>query len=131
MAKNEVYKEANYLSLPVPVGTLSGAPVRIGGLNAVAQVDEPTAKINAQLTPVWGEDPSSNRPGYASVALKGAFRIPVATTTALTVGAPVYIVTASNTLTTTDNSGANPLFGHALSAKGTTAGQSVIVRIFN
>lgn len=131
MAKNEVYKEANYLSLPVPVGTLSGAPVRVGGLNGVAQVDEPTAIINAQLTPAYGESPSSNRPGYASVALKGAFRLPVATTTALAIGDPVYIVKASNTLTTTDNTGANPLFGHALSVKGTTAGQSVIVRIFN
>lgn len=131
MARNEVYKDADYLSLPVPVGTLSGAPVRVGGLNGVAQVDEPTAYINAQTTPAYSESPSSNRPGFASIALKGAWRIPVATTTALAIGDPVYIVTASNTLTTTANSGANPLFGHALSAKGTTAGQPVIVRIAN
>jgi predicted RecA/RadA family phage recombinase len=131
MARNEVYKDANYLSLPVPVGTLSGAPVRVGGLNGVAQVDEPTANINAQLTPAYGEAPSSNRPGYTSVALVGAFRIPVATTTALAVGDPVYIVTSGNTLTTTSNTGANPVFGYALSAKGTTAGQTVIVRIAN
>lgn len=130
MARNEVYKDADYLSLPVPVGTLSGGPIRIGGLNAVAQTDEPTAYLTANPG-AYNEAPSSNMAGYASVALKGAWRIPVATTTALAVGDPVYIVTASNTLTTTSNSNANPVFGHALSVKGTTAGQPVIVRIAN
>lgn len=128
MARNEVYKNADYLSLPVATGALSGSPARVGGLNVVLQtnegsVDKPAGDYN--------EAPSSNRPGYASTALVGAFNIPVATTATLAVGAPVYIVTATNTLTTTDNSAANPLFGHALSAKGTTAGQLVIVRIAN
>jgi len=128
MAKNEVYKNADYLSLPVPTGALSGSPVRVGDLNGVlttneGSVDKPAGDYN--------KAPSSNEAGYASVALKGAFRIPVSTTATLTVGAPVYIITATNTLTTTDNSGANPLFGHALSAKGSTANQPVIVRIAN
>ena len=128
MARNEVYKDADYLSLPVPTGRLSGSAVRVGGLNGVLQtneasVDNPDGDYN--------KAPSSNEPGYASVALKGAFRIPVGTTTALAVGDPVYIVTASGNLTTTDNTGANPLFGHALSAKGTAANQPVIVRIAN
>ena len=130
MARNEVFKDADYLSLPVPVGTLSGAPVRIGGLNGVAQVDEPTAYLAANPG-AYNQAQSSNKAGYASIALKGAFRIPVATATALNVGDPVYIITASNTLTTTSNTGANPVFGYALSAKGTTAGQPVIVRITN
>jgi predicted RecA/RadA family phage recombinase len=128
MAKNEVYKRAEYISLPVPVGTLSGAPVRVGGLNAVAQVDEPTANINAQLTPAWGEAPSGNRPGWASCALVGAFNLPVSTTTAMAVGDPVYI-TAGNVLTPVASG--NNLYGHALSVKGTTAGQLVIVRLYN
>ena len=130
MARNEVFKDADYLSLPVPVGTLSGNPVRVGGLNGVAQVDEPTAYL-ASNPGVYNQAPSSNKAGWASIALKGAFRIPVATTTALAIGDPVYIVTANNTLTTTSNTGANPVFGHALSVKGTTAGQTVIVRIAN
>ena len=132
MARNEVFKDADYLSLPVPVGTLSGGPVRVGGLNGVAQTDEPTAYL-AGLDPTspYNRAPSSNTAGYASIALKGAFRIPVATTATLAVGDPVYIVTASNTLTTTSNSNANPIFGYALSAKGSTAGQPVIVRIAN
>jgi len=129
MARNEVYKDADYLSLPVPVGTASGAPVRVGGLNGVAQTAEPTAFLTGKNYEV--EDASSNRPGFASIALKGAWRIPVATATTLVVGDPVYIVLASNTLTTTSATGVNPLFGHALSAKPATAGALVIVRITN
>jgi predicted RecA/RadA family phage recombinase len=128
MARNEVYKDADYLSLPVPTGALSGSPVRVGGLNGVLQTNEGSVDTGSNT---YDTAASSNKDGYASVALKGAWRIPVATTTALAIGAPVYIVTASNTLTTTDNTGANPVFGYALSAKGTTAGQTVIVRIAN
>lgn len=128
MATNEVYKNADYLSLPVASGALSGSPVRVGGLNGVLTTNEGSVDKGSND---YDKAASSNEPGYASVALKGAFRIPVATTTTLAVGAPVYIITASNTLTTTSNSDANPLFGHALSAKGSTAGQPVIVRIAN
>lgn len=128
MARNQVYKDADYLSLPVATGALSGSPVRVGGLNGVLQTNE--ASLD-KATGDYNKAASSNEPGYASVALKGAFRIPVATTSTLAVGAPVYIITATNSLTTTDNSGANPLFGHALSAKGSSANQPVIVRIAN
>lgn len=128
MARNEVYKEADYLSLPAPTGALSGSPIRVGGLNGVLQTNEGSLDTPAGA---YNEAASSNKAGFASVALKGAFRIPVATTTTLAIGDPVYIVTASNTLTTTSNSSANPVFGHALSAKGATAGQPVIVRIAN
>jgi predicted RecA/RadA family phage recombinase len=55
---------------------------------------------------------------------EGVYRLLVITNTALTVGAPVYIITAQSgnpatALTTTSNSGANPVFGYALEAKGT------------
>ena len=39
MAKNITYKPGNHISAPVPAGTKSGAPLRIGGLNAVAVTD--------------------------------------------------------------------------------------------
>lgn len=128
MARNEVYKNADYLSLPAPTGKLSGSAVRVGGLNAVlttneGSVDKPAGSYN--------EAPSSNKAGFASMALVGAFRLPVTTTATLAIGDPVYIITATNVLTTTSNTGANPLFGHALSAKGATDGQLVIVRIAN
>lgn len=131
MAKNEVFKEANYLSLPVPTGKLSGDPVRIGGLNAVLTTNEGSVDDGDTSAFPYNTAPSSNKPGYASVSLKGAYNLPVSTTTTLAVGAPVYIITATNVLTTTDNSAANPVFGHALSAKGSTANQLVIVRLAN
>lgn len=129
MARNEIFKDADYLSLPVAVGTKSGDPVRVRGLNAVAQTDEPT-EWHAEHG-AWDQHPSGNKDGFASCALKGGFRLIVAGTGTLQVGDPVYIVTATNTVTTTDNTGANPLFGHALSTKGATANQPVIVRIAN
>lgn len=128
MARNEVFKDSDYISLPVPTGKLSGEPVRVGGLNAVLHTNEGSVDKPAGA---YNEAPSSNKAGYASVALKGAFRIPVSTTTTRAVGDPIYIITATGVLTTTDASGANPLFGHALSAKGATANQPVIVRIAN
>jgi len=130
MARNEVYKDANYLSLPVPTGRLSGQAVRIGGvavgLNGVLQtnegsVDKPAGNYN--------EAPSSNKAGFASVALIGAWRLPVNTTATLAIGDPVYIIPGTNVLT--PSSAGNSLFGHALSAKGAVSDQLVIVRIAN
>ncbi len=131
MARNEVFKDADYLSLPVPTGALSGEPVRVGAINAVLQTNEGSVDDGNIASFPYNKAPSSNEVGYASVALKGAFRIPVSTTSTLAVGDPVYIITASRVLTTTANSGANPVFGYALSAKGSTANQPVIVRITN
>lgn len=128
MARNEVFKNADYLSLPVKVGTKSGDAVRVGGLNAVAQTDEPTEWHAEHGT--WDQHPSGNKDGYASLALVGAFRLPVAGTAVLAVGDPVYI-TPAGVVTSTDNSGANAVFGHALTPKSATAGTPVVVRIAN
>lgn len=128
MARNQVYKEADFLSLPVPTGKLSGQPVRVGGLNGVLLTNEASVDDGVNT---YDKAPSSNEPGYASVALKGAFMLPVSTTTTRAIGDPIYIITATGVLTTTDASGANPLFGHALTAKGSTANQNVVVRLYN
>lgn len=125
MARNEVFKEADYLSLPVASGVVSGQAVRVGSLNGVAQTDR-----GAALNPAapYVQDISGNVEGYASVALKGAFLLPVSTTTAMTIGAPVYI-TSGGALTPVDTG--NSLFGHALTPKSTTANSLVVVRIAN
>lgn len=128
MARNQVYKEADFLSLPVATGKLSGQPVRISGLNGVLLTNEGSVDDG---TNTYDQAPSSNKAGYASVALKGAFRLPVSTTTTRAIGDPIYIISATGVLTTTDATGANPLFGHALSVKGATANSDVIVRIAN
>jgi hypothetical protein len=129
--KNSVFKEADYISLPVPTGTKSGVPLRIGILNAVtvtaeASVTETiTLGAGASLTQPSGSA-SGNEPGFASVALKGSALLTV--TGATTVGGPVYIK-ADNTLTTTLAAGSK-LFGVALRVKTAPAGP-VLVKILN
>lgn len=129
--KNSVFKEADYISLPVPTGTKSGAPLRIGVLNAVTVTAEGsvtetiTLGAGASITQPSGSA-SGNEPGFASVALKGSANLTV--TGATTVGGPVYIK-ADNTLTTTIAAGSK-LFGVALRVKTAPAGP-VLVKIIN
>lgn len=139
MAKNVVYKDADYLSLPVPTGTLSGAPVRVGDLNGVAQTNEGSVDIAAAeaLAPNYrtSNGASSNKAGYASVALKGAARFAIDDAVA-NVGQSIYFDASDDSLTVDPDDGATPdpnpfpLFGHALSVKASGAG-TVIVRIAN
>lgn len=90
MALNEVFKLGTYISLPVPVGTKTGDPVRVGVLNGTAIVDEGTG---------------GNKSGYASVDLSGAHKhvIPGAA-----VGDAIYITSAGDLVTTASG---NKLFG--------------------
>ena len=111
MALNEKFRDADHLSLPVAAGVKSGDPVRIGGLNGVAQT-------------AIGE--GGNAAGYASVCLKGAHEFTVAFAIA-TVGLPVYITSAGAlSATATDNS----LYGYALTTKAAASGP-LTVRIAN
>lgn len=134
MAKNIVFDEANQLSLPVPADTTAGSPVRVGGLNGVTLTDRAEASTGPIDTTTgapnsaynWG---GGNPDGYATVKLDGAAEFTVAFAVA-SVGTPVYIVTATNALSDTDNTGANPLFGHALSTKAAASGP-LTVRLAN
>jgi predicted RecA/RadA family phage recombinase len=131
MAKNFVFKEAEYLSLPVSTGTKAGTAVRVGVLNAVTVTDEGSVVVThtlgagASITQPSGSA-SSNEPGFASCALKGAALLRV--TGATTVGAPVFIK-ADGTLTSTPGAGAK-LFGAALRIK-TAPAADVLVKILN
>lgn len=120
MALNEVFKEGNHLSLPVPDGTLAGKALRIGVLNAVAETDEggTTAVVNG-ITQITGG--VGNADNFASLSLVGAWELDV--TGALTVGQAVYI-TGANVLTATATG--NFLFGAALRAKGSGTGPVVV-----
>ena len=113
MAFNEVFKVGNNISLPVPAGTASGDPVRVGGLNGVAQTDVAVAGDLAGL----------NRDGYASIKLDGAHQLQV--TGEVAPGDPVYI--DADALSTTAAGGS--LFGHALTTKAVEAVGPVTVRI--
>ncbi|WP_224279126.1 DUF2190 family protein [Nocardioides lacusdianchii] len=102
---------ADKLSLPVAADTASGAPVMVGALPGVTATAE-------------GE--GGNADGYASVWLAGVYRLPITTTTAITVGGAVYI-TSGGSLTPVASG--NTLFGHVVEAKGTTAGEIVPVKL--
>lgn len=75
MALNEIFRDADHLSLPVPANTKAGSPVRVGGLNGVTQTNrnEGTAPTDTQ-----GPDTTGNPVGNATVWLKGAHEFTVA-----------------------------------------------------
>ena len=111
MALNEIFRHADHLSLPVPSGTASGAPVRVGGLNGVTQTKEGEGGNPALSATVW---------------LAGAHKVTTAFAVAA-VGTPIYI-TAANALS--DTASGNTLFGHALTTKAAASGP-LTVRIAN
>ena len=130
MATNERFSPGDQVSLPVPTGTKAGAPLRIGGLNAVAQTD--AAKVDVSPTNADGTRNASynygggNPTGYASCKLDGAHEF--TTDFAVSnVGDPIYI-TSANALTGTATG--NSLYGHALTTKGAPSGP-LTVRIAN
>lgn len=98
MAMNQRYSHFDHIKLPVPEGTVSGDPVRVGAIAGVAKVDR-------------------RADGTATVWLDGSHDFTV--TGALTAGQVVYITTAG-ALTAT--AGTNYPFGVAAVAKGTGEG---------
>lgn len=104
--KNEIFypnDPADKLSLPVPNGTASGAPVKIGSLVGV------TATAEGQ---------GGNPEGFASVWTEGVYALPFGTGAIASVGLPIYITSGNAlTLTATDNT----LFGYALQTKASAA----------
>lgn len=120
MAKNFVFKEAEYISLPVPVGTKAGTAVRVGALNAVTVTAEASVTETIQLgagmslVQVSGAM-AGNGPGFASCALHGSAILPV-TGAVTAIGAPVYIKASDNTLSVTAGAGMKQ-FGVALATK--------------
>lgn len=131
MAKKFVFKEADYLSLPVPAGTRAGKPVRVGILNAVTVTDEGAATQTIQLGGgVTLTQPSGgigNKPGFASCALKGSAILDVTGVTAI--GTQINIKVSDNSLQVAGGAGTK-VFGVALEAKGAALGP-VHVKILN
>lgn len=111
MATNMIHGPERTRSLPVTADTASGSPVVVGSLVGVALTDEGAG---------------GNATGYATVGMGGATRQAVGTTTAVTVGAPVYITSA---YALTPSASGNTLFGYALTAKGTTAGEVIDIEL--
>lgn len=123
MATNEIFKYADWISLPLPLRgsdpavnadpTLAGDPVKIGSIVGFVQEvgGKPVSYSIGSTTVSQTRNPANSlEPGWASVALAGAFAFPVTGWDAETMGSgtPVFIVAASGstraTLTTTPNS---------------------------
>jgi hypothetical protein len=123
MATNEIFKYGQWLSLPLPLRgsdpavnddpTVNGDPVKIGSIVGFAQEvgGKPVSYTTGMVTVTTSRNPANSlEPGWASVALVGAFAFPVTGWDAETKGSgtPVFIVAASGstraTLTTTPNS---------------------------
>lgn len=116
MATNEVFRDADHITLPVPSGVISGEPVVVGALVGVAQTDR---------------DPDD---GTATVWRKGAFRLQAAAAT-YAVGDPIYghatgggAVTARVGLVDKTNT-TGTLLGYSLEAKTLSATGDLIVAI--
>lgn len=93
--RNERLHEGNRLSLPVPAGTLSSAPVLVFGIPGVTATKE-------------GE--GGNIAGRATVWTEGVFD--VAVPDAVTAEGTLVFITAANALTTTATG--NTLFGRTV-----------------
>lgn len=123
MATNEIFKYGQWISLPLPLRgndptknddpTLPGDPVKIGSIVGFAQeVGGKPVTYTTGVTTVTTSRNTANSlaPGWASVALVGAFAFPVTGWDPETMGSgtPVFIVEANGsnraTLTTTPNS---------------------------
>lgn len=129
---NKVFKDADYISLPVPTGTLAGKPVRVGGLNAITVTDEASVTTTISLgagvsivQPTGAQ--TGNKAGFASCALKGSAILPVTGVTAY--GTPIYIKVSDNSLQVTAAAGTK-LFGYALGVK-TAPIAGVHVKVIN
>lgn len=114
MSINNVYKPGDHLPAPVPAGTKSGDPVRIGGLNGVAIVDRAAAStgpLNADgsLNTAYNRG-GGNANGNASVQFDGAHKVVVTSAAAPTYGQAIHLAAAG--LTTT--AGSDPLWGYSV-----------------
>lgn len=135
MARNITYKPGDHISAPVPAGTKSGQPLRIGGLNAIAVTDRAKTDVAALNTDGtrnasynWG---GGNPNGYASVWLEGAAEVVVTATDAPDFGAAIYIDSVGALTATATN---NTLWGHCIDSNPTDNGDgtfNAIVRINN
>ena len=134
MSTNKIYNDGDPLPAPVPAGTKSGDPVRIGGLNGVAIVDRAAAStgpVNADgsLNTAYNRG-GGNADGNASVQFDGVHKVSVTSAAAPTYGQAIHLAAAG--LTTT--AGSDPLWGYSVDLApiaGDTGTFVTLVRISN
>lgn len=128
MAVNEIFKADAFISVNVGLEKSAGDPFVVGELVGVLTTGSGSATPLTEAT-YLKKLGLGNKPGWASVALEGGFRVPVPAGTAYAVGDVVYIVAATGLLTKTATG--NVRFGIVThEPKTVTAGAGfVIVKI--
>lgn len=141
MATNEIFKFADWISLPLPLRgsdpavnddpTINGDPVKIGSIVGFAQEvgGKPISYSIGSTTVTQVKNPSNSlEPGWASIALTGAFAFPVTGWDAEDMGSgtPVGINVASGSTRATlvANSEGDGWFGVIVGQ--TTAGVPIV-----
>jgi len=124
---NEIFRPDKHRSMPVPAGTKSGDPVRIGIINGVAVTDRANTSVapfNADGSPNGTYNVGGGNPdGFASVWTWGGYRLNVVTGAKPNFGDAVYFDAAGaagKKVTTTV--GTNPVFGAVADAAPTDNG---------
>lgn len=128
MAINAIFKADDYISVDVGLEHKSGDPFVKGALVGVLITGSGSATVP---TPEGMDNGVGNMPGWASVALTGGFRVPVAAGTAYAVGDVVTINTTSWAVSKAAESGTQVRFGvvtHEPKASTTGAG-FIIVKV--
>jgi hypothetical protein len=128
---NEIFKADSYLSVNVGLEHKAGEPFAVGALHGVLITGSGTATLTGTAADGY-DNGVGNQPGWASAALVGGYRIPVAAGATYAVGDPVYITPGAFSIHKTQ-AGGDILFGvvtHEPKTSATGAG-TVIVRIAN
>lgn len=125
MAVNALFKADDYISVEVGLEKAAGSPFVKGELVGVLITGSGSATVP---TPDGLDNGVGNQPGWASVALTGGFRVPVAAGTAYAVGDVVTINTTTWAISKTAVSGTQIRFGVVThEPKPSTAGAGFIV----
>lgn len=125
MAVNAIFKADDYISLNVGLEHKAGDPFVLGGLVGVLTTGSGSATVP---TPEGMDNGVGNKPGYASVALEGGFRVPVAAGTAYAVGDVVTINTSTWAVSKAAASGTQIRFGVVThEPKPSTSGAGFII----
>lgn len=108
MATNAIFKADDYISVNVGLEKTSGSPFVVGELVGVLITGSGSATVP---TPDGMENGVGNQPGWASAALTGGFRVPVAAGTVYAVGDVVTINTTTWAISKTAVSATQIRFG--------------------
>jgi len=125
MAINALFKADDYISVNVGLEKSAGDPFAVGDLVGICITGSGSATTP---TPDGKDNGVGNQPGWASVALVGGFRVPVAAGTAYAVGDVVYIDPATSAVSKTNTGKRFGIVTHEPKPVAAGAG-SVIVKI--